>query len=51
MCRLFEDVEEAAQPGGPLAQDGAYPLTIGQMFSLKQRKDILTEMGGWVACR
>ncbi|GAB4823868.1 hypothetical protein N2152v2_010914 [Parachlorella kessleri] len=42
--RSFEDVEEAAQPGGPLAADGAYPLTIGQMFSLKQRKDILTEM-------
>lgn len=39
--RCFEDVELAAEPGGPLGQGGAFPLTRDQRFSLGHRGDLL----------
>jgi DNA polymerase/3'-5' exonuclease PolX len=39
--RSFEDVEHAAQPGGLLSPDGAFPLSVEQAFSLRHRKDLL----------
>ncbi|KAL4439228.1 hypothetical protein ABPG77_004130 [Micractinium sp. CCAP 211/92] len=40
-CRSFEDVELAAQPGGPLGPDGPSPLPPEQRFSLSHRADLL----------
>ena len=44
MRRTFEDVEEAAKPGGMLAQGGAHPLTVPQAFSLRHRGDLLEDL-------
>ncbi|CAK0786589.1 hypothetical protein CVIRNUC_009803 [Coccomyxa viridis] len=42
--RTFQDVEEAAKPGGMLAQGGAHPLTVPQAFSLRHRGDLLEDL-------
>ena len=44
MRRTFQDVEEAAKPGGMLAQGGAHPLTVPQAFSLRHRRDLLEDL-------
>lgn len=44
MRRTFQDVEEAAKPGGMLAQGGAHPLTVPQAFSLRHRGDLLEDL-------
>ena len=37
-------MEEAAKPGGPLAQGGAHQLTVPQAFSLRHRGDLLEDL-------
>jgi hypothetical protein len=41
ICRTLEDVEDAAKPGGPLAEGGVAALSVAQRFSLAHRDDIL----------
>jgi hypothetical protein len=38
--RTYEDVSVAAEPGGPLAPDGPFPLTPEQRFSLQHWQDL-----------
>ncbi|PRW44242.1 DNA polymerase lambda [Chlorella sorokiniana] len=55
-CRSLEHVKFAAQPGGPLGEGGAFPISPEQRFSLGHRGDLLEpasaadidEMLGWV---
>lgn len=42
--RSFEDVEEAAKPGGSLAQGGPHQLNVPQAFSLRHRGDLLEDL-------
>ena len=46
MClhRSFEDIEEAAKPGGICAQGGRHPLSVSQAFSLRHRADLLEDL-------
>lgn len=37
-------MEEAAKPGGPLAQGGTHQLTVPQAFSLRHRGDLLEDL-------
>ena len=41
--RSFEHVELAAEPGGPLGEGSAFPITPQQRFSLEQRGELLGE--------
>lgn len=43
-CRSFEDIEEAAKPGGICAQGGGHQLTAPQAFSLRHRTDLLEDL-------
>ncbi len=42
--RSFEDIEEAAKPGGICAQGGRHSLSVSQAFSLRHRADLLEDL-------
>ena len=45
--RSFDDVERAAQPGGPLAEGGEAPIGTEARFSLEHREDLLEGTREW----
>lgn len=50
--RSFEHVEMAAEPGGPMGEGGAFPISPEQRFSLEHRADLLNGTSElWGCCR